>query len=351
MKKKICIYSFIGLFIYLIIAPFPTFAQEQNNGIDITVSPSLIDITNVPGSTVQGKFRIRNNLDTAVNLQISIGKLLPNGKYDTVDPSDVTPKDDFIKWLTFNQASISALPKEWTTIMYKVSIPKDAAFGYYYAIKITQARQNALTASGSKIRGEVLIPLLLNVKNTNAIAEGKIVEFHPVSFLNEYLPVDFITRIASTGNIHIKPAGNIFIRTRSEKDTAILDVNPSQGIILPGGVRTFMSSWDDGFFVREPIMEEGVIVKDTNGKPMTRLTINWDMLTHFRIGPYTANLLLVYDNGKRDVALEATTTFWVFPYTIIGSATIAIIVIVLLTRFCIQLYIKRQLKKYKREGV
>ncbi|SRR5258708_38303110 len=127
---------------------------------------------------------------------------------------------------------------------------------------------------------------------------------------------------------------------------AILDVNAVQGNILPGGTRTFTTSWDDGFFVQEPVMEDGNIKLDNNHKPITHLAIRWNNLTHFRIGKYTANLLLIYDNGKRDIPMETTTTFWVFPYTIISIGTICLIIIILLIRLLITFYIKREMKKF-----
>ncbi|HSW96473.1 MAG TPA: hypothetical protein VLF89_01470, partial [Candidatus Saccharimonadales bacterium] len=263
-------------------------------------------------------------------------------------PIEATKDDEFLNWITFDQASISARPKEWTQVKFTLNIPKTAAFGYYYLIRIKQiSTGNTQKNTAAKVLGEVLVPILLEVKSEGAVASAKIIDFKPNSFINEYVPVNFVTQVKNTGNIHIKPRGNIFIHTAGENDTAILDVNATQRNILPGGTRTFTASWNDGFIVREPVMEDGEIQLDKNKQPITHLVINWNNLTHFRIGKYTANLLLVYDNGKRDVPLEATTTFWVFPYTMIGIGTISIIVIILLIRFLIKLAIKRELKKYK----
>ncbi|HSW97614.1 MAG TPA: hypothetical protein VLF89_07355 [Candidatus Saccharimonadales bacterium] len=338
--------SFLLLFFLFSHIISRAFAQVQTNGLDITVSPYVLELSNIPGSKIQSQIRIRNNLDQQIPLQISVGKLAANG--DSFQPIEATKDDESLRWISFDQASISARPKEWTQVKFTLNIPKTAAFGYYYVIRIKQVSTgNTQKNTAAKVLGEVLVPILLEVKSEGAVASAKIIDFKPNSFINEYVPVNFITQVQNTGNIHIKPRGNIFIHTAGENDTTILDVNETQRNILPGGTRTFTTSWDDGFIVREPVVEDGEILLDKNKQPVTHLVVNWNNLTHFRIGKYTANLLLVYDNGKRDVPIEATTTFWVFPYTIIGIGIVSIIIIILLIRFLIKLVIKRELKKYK----
>jgi hypothetical protein len=43
------------------------------------------------------------------------------------------------------------------------------------------------------------------------------------------------------------------------------------------------------FLVREPVIQDGQVKLDKNGKPVENLSINWNKLTSFRIGKYTAN--------------------------------------------------------------
>src|SRR5260221_296323 len=114
MLKKSFIFLFIAITLPLfLIIKHPVSAQEKLNQLDLTVNPTVIEITNNPQSNIQGKFRIRNNTDTPITLQISLNKLLPNGTYDSVNPVAISSHDEFIKWITFSQATVSALPKEW----------------------------------------------------------------------------------------------------------------------------------------------------------------------------------------------------------------------------------------------
>ena len=115
--------------------------------------------------------------------------------------------------------------------------------------------------------------------------------------------------------------------------------------IIPQTNRNFTSSWADGFIVIEPVIEDGQVKTDANGKIIKKLIINWDKLTSFRIGKYTANLLLVYDNGTRDVPMEANLSFWVIPYKIIIFMTVVFIAGIILIRYLLKSYINREIRR------
>ena len=52
--------------------------------------------------------------------------------------------------------------------------------------------------------------------------------------------------------------------------------------------------------------------------------LSWDFnqASKLRYGKYTARLLLVYDDGQRDVPIESVVSFWVMPWRLIGVALI-----------------------------
>jgi hypothetical protein len=340
----------IALFSFSCFALLVATIHAQNKPlVDLTVNPSTIDLTANPGDKLQEKFRIRNNTTQPLQLAIKAGKLTSTSETGEATPADPAPTDGYISWIKFDPATLNAPTKEWTEVKYSIDIPKDAAFGYYYVIRIVQTGQDNQdqTSPTAKLKGEVLIPLLLTVRKEGAISQAKLLDFKPKSLVNEYLPVDFSARISNNGNIHIRPHGNVFIRGTGEKDLAVLEINQSFGAILPQGIRNFETGWSDGFFVKTPVMDGDKVKTDKNGQPVTKLTVNWNKLTSFRIGKYNANLVMVFDDGKRDVAIEGTTSFWVIPYTIIGSTLVALVAIFLLVRFLIRLYIRRELRKYR----
>lgn len=313
------------------------FAQE-NQGLNITISPSSFDITAKPGEKIQQRFRVRNNMSVPLTLHLHADILSVDEKGQIV-PVTAKTNDSYLTWLELTPVTTSAKPKEWTDFSVTLSVPSDAAFGYYYALHITQDPMT-VTDSTTKVLGDVILPILLNVEKVGENREGKISSFLPTNFVNEYLPVDFTVDIKNTGNTHLRPHGNIFIRD-GNKDIATIDVNQAGGAILPDTSRKFQSSWSDGFFV--------ITTETKDGRTEKHLQINWDKIPQFRIGKYTANLSIIYDGGTRDILLEKTTTFWIFPYRLIGGTLIGIALCIFLVRVILKFYIRHEIQKHQKK--
>jgi len=329
----------------LITCFFPSKISAQTPAnFDLTVSPVFFDLSANPGDNLTNKIRVRNNTQEDAIITIGLKKLTSDSNGDLI-LSDLN--DNTASWINFKNHTFIAKASEWVDVPFEISIPKDAAFGYYWAITLSETSNGTTTKTGTKLTGVSAVPILLDVKKQGAKAEGQIVEFKTSSFVNEYLPVDFTVRVQNTGNIHIRPQGNIFIRGGGDENLAILNVNNAQGAIIPNGQRSFIEEWSDGFLVREPIVVDGQPKLDKNGKPAEKLIVNWDKLTSFRIGKYTADVVLVFDNGTKDVSLEATTDFWVFPYKIIGTILISIIILIIVIRLILRTYIKNAIKNEK----
>lgn len=321
-------------------------AQNSGGKLDLTVSPPVIELTAKPGEKVTQKFRVRNNLSTPIELEIKARRLIS-------DPTDGNPvpendaKGEELKWVTFETPDFEAGPREWKDINFTIDIPESASYGYYYVFSITPKQDNAVATTGAEIKGEILVVTLLTVIKDGANSKTELVSFKAKNNISEYLPVDFLVKLANKGNVHVKPRGNVFITRSGGDEIGILEVNPGIGSILPGGQREFGTSWNEGFLVQEKVIENGAEKLDDTGKPVTKLAINWNKLTSFRIGPYTARLLMVYDDGQKDVTIEGTTTFWVIPYTALGVILAGFIIIVLLLRFLLKWYVKRAIARSK----
>jgi hypothetical protein len=64
------------------------------------------------------------------------------------------------------------------------------------------------------------------------------------------------------------------------------------------------------------------------------------------MGKYTAHMLLVYDNGERDIPIEAAVSFWIVPWRLIGGILLAIITPAVL----VYLIMKFRYRKYSRSN-
>lgn len=345
-KKKL--FLLIPLFVIAFIAvfSFSSFAQTQP-GYDVTVSPVFFDFSANPASQVSDKIRLRNDTASPITVKLNVQRLMGdiNGNF-TLNSNN---SDGSLSWIKFGTSVIVTKPLEWTDIPFTIDIPKDGAYGYYFAISFEEVKNGQAARSGAQLTGAAAVPILLDVRKEGARAEAKILEFKTANYVNEYLPVDFTVKVENTGNIHVKPHGNIFISSGNSKSLASLDINPNLGSVLPQSARIFTASWLDGFAVMEPIVIDNQPKLDKNGKPQMHLVINWDRLTSFRVGKYDANLLLVFDNGTKDIPLEANLSFWVFPYKLITGMIVGLIILILLARFALKNYISRELQRREKQ--
>jgi hypothetical protein len=319
------------------------YAQQTAPAYDVTVSPIFLDLSANPGDTITTKVRIRNNTTSPIPVKVGVEKLTGdlNGNLSLQQA-----KNDYtLSWFKFDNTSVTTAPLEWTDVPFTINIPKDAAYGYYWTITFTQDTSGTNAKSGVALTGAAGVPVLLKVNKAGAKAEAQLSQFSINNFITEYLPADFTIKVENTGNVHIKPHGSIFISDGRSKDLAVLDVNPGLGNIIPNSARIFSASWADGFIVRQPVIENGQPKVDKNGNPVETLQINWNKLTNFRIGRYTANLLLVYDNGTRDVPMQSTITFWILPWKVILGMLATVVIVFFVVRFLLKAYINREIRK------
>jgi hypothetical protein len=307
---------------------FPSTALAQT--LDLTVSPVSLNLSPKPGDIIKEKVTVHNNTPAPLTLNLSVNKMAVDDQGNVV-PEEIVSGDPAANWIKFSSSKIIAPVKEWYDVPFTITIPSDAAYGNYFALVFSPP--SVQPGEGTTlVQGHILVPILLNVQKEGAIRQASITEFKVKNFVTQYLPVDFTVSVKNTGNLHVHPRGNIFIRGTGQKDLAVLEINPGQNNILPNSLRNFTASWTDSFLVRS---------SDNH------LTINWNKLTSFRLGKYTAYVLLVYDDGQRDVPIESTLTFWVFPYTAVAIILGVVVLVIVLVSYVFKTLVKKEARKIR----
>ena len=321
-------------FFNLVVATFlmatfilPTRALAQSaDGINLQISPLPIELTTKPGTSASADLRVRNGGSKAEKLQIRLLKVSQDNE-GSVHLSTPGANDEFVNWVTFSKAVFDAPAGQWQTIHMTVNVPKSAAYGYYFAVEYLRASEEAPQAGKAVAKGAVATFVLLNADAPGAKREAQLDSFRSDKKSYEFLPVDFTVKLRSTGNVHVAPHGNIFI-TKGGKQVGAIAVNADEGKVLPGSSRFFASSWQDGFpaYASKTDSNDKLVV-DKNGKATKKLRWDLNRANRLRFGHYTAHLVMVYDNGERDVPMEATLSFWVVPWRIlIGLLLVGIFV-------------------------
>jgi hypothetical protein len=302
----------------------PRSVQPPTAPINLTLSPTFVNLATDPGKEVSSQLRVTNNNAFTENFKMEVAKYTVGAGGERLNIVPLASGDEFGKWVEFQDEEFTLSANQTRTLRFTISPPEDAALGYYYAFIIRRvAEQEAGTTTA--VTGAPAFTAVLEVRSPNAKKELQLVSFTTDRSFYEYLPATFNITFKNTGNLHVVPQGNVFIDQGGRKDIAILKINEGQGNILPGAVRTYTATWDDGMLTRVPKVENGKEVRDDKGRVVYETKWDFAKADRFRIGSYKANLLSVYDNGSRDIPLESNLSFFVFPWKIIGVAIVVMV--------------------------
>lgn len=277
--------------------------------LNLMTSPLPLNVITKPGETVTADLRVKNNGTQPEQLKVELLKFGASGDTGRPQLQEKEPTDMYFNWVSFSETNFRAEPNVWKTIKMTIKAPKEAAFGYYFAVLFARANPDRPGAGQSGVEGGVASLVLLNVDAPGARREAKVAELVATQKVYEFLPAKFSIKLRNSGNVHVSPAGSVFIK-RGNAQVAAINFNEERGNILPGTNRVFDMNWNDGF----PSYKE-----TTEGGKTTR-SLEWDFskIQKLRFGKYTATLVAVYDDGERDVPIEAVVSFWVIPWRILG---------------------------------
>ena len=292
-------------------------ALSGGGSLNLTTSPLPISLDAKPGASVSADLRVQNSGSETETLKVDLEKFKAYGEQGKPQLIAREPGDSYFDWVHFSQTTFTAEPGVWKTIKMTINVPSTAAYGYYYAVIFSRANNQPTTdARSNSIIGGTATLVLLNAQTPGAKKQVDVLGFSADKKLYEFLPAKFSIRLRNSGVIHVAPSGTLFIM-RGKTQVAIIPVNTDKGNVLPGSNRIFTASWADGFPHYVNKTENGNVVLDKQG--IAEQTLKWDFsqASKLRIGHYTAKLLLVYDNGSRDVPVEGTLSFWVMPWKLL----------------------------------
>ncbi len=289
----------------------------------LQVTPSPLVTTLKPGQPTELELKIRNAGTSTENLKIEPRSFTFNNSTGEVHLDDTSPPD-IAQWVNFSAQTFSIKPGDWFTQKVRIALPKDAGFSYSFALLISRQSNPRPTEGGRLIKGSLAVFTLVNVDRPGATRQLQVAHFTTPKKFYEYLPTGLDVSFKNTGNSIVQPYGNIYLqRSGSKTDSdpiTTLSVNEKRSYILPGSVRTVHANWDDGF----PAYKT---TTDSSGKVTTKLVWDWSKVADLRIGKYTAKLVAVYNDGKRDVPIEQEVSFWVIPWKILIGITLVVLLV------------------------
>jgi hypothetical protein len=278
------------------------------DGFALQVTPSPLVTTVKPGVPKEVDLRIRNASTGTEQLKIEARSFTFDSKSGDIALHDTT-LPDIAQWLSFSAPTFTVKPGEWYTQKVRINLPKESGFSYSFALLISRQSNPTPTEGGRLLKGSVAVFSLVNVDRPGATRKLEVPSFKASHGIYEYLPATFQIEFKNAGNTIVQPYGNVFIQrsSKAKSPLATLPVNDKHAYILPGSTRSLETSWTDGFPVYKTTTGSG-------GSSDQQLTWNFDHLSNFRIGHYTAKLVAVYNDGQRDVPIQTEVSFWVIPW-------------------------------------
>lgn len=320
--KAVTLWLFLSLLVFSCVGATARAANGPTAPFALEVAPSPIVETVTPGEQKTIELRIRNAGTGTEKLKMEL-RSFSNADDGTITFEETAPpglKD----WVRFDEPQFELRSGEWFTQKVQMNVPQNAAFSYSFAILISRTQQSTPLPGQTTIQGSVAVYTLINVDKPGARRSFAVESFSSAKRLYEYLPASFNFTVRNTGNAIVRPEGNVFIqRSSSSQPIAVLKLNPNGSYILPESQRDLKTSWNDGFpvFVQQKAAD--------NAAEKTVLQWDWSKAQQLRFGRYVAKMVAVYNDGQRDVPIQAEVTFWVIPWKVllVGLLLVAVLLV------------------------
>lgn len=309
--------SMVAMLIVGLNVPYVRVSAATVGGSNLTTSPVSATLSTKPGATITTALQLQNNGPKPVPIVVRLEKFRASGELGQAEIYQPGSEDPSVTWVHFSETAFTAQPGVWKQINMTVTVPTTAAFGYYYAVVFSPTTAANAIPGVNTFRGANAVLVLLNVHAPGEKNQLAIANFSASQHIYQFLPVTFNVTVHNTGDIYSAPRGDIYITAGS--GGSVLDtisLNKAQGNVLPATNRIFTVAWDDGFPHYETKRLNGQIVADTSGHPESDLQWDFSKLSSLRFGDYNARLVMVYNDGTRDIPLSATVSFWVVPWSI-----------------------------------
>jgi hypothetical protein len=262
-------------------------AANANAAQGLQISPAVVELNGERDKTYTLPLSVLNVTGSDLEYQSAVnafGVKDETGSPSILVDSKQVPTISVINWVT-PIPTFLLHSQEKRSINVSITIPRNAEPGGHYGVVQFLGKAPSVDGTGVGLSASAGTLLLIkvdgDVKEVASIATFRAEQGGKQGTLFESSPVNFAVRVQNSGNIHLKPVGNIEIHNIFGGLVTTLPVNQKKGNVLPTSVRRFETE----------LKEKGLF------------------------GKYTADLTLGY--GTTGQVLTSQATFWIIPYRLI----------------------------------
>ncbi|MDQ5972558.1 MAG: hypothetical protein QG553_717 [Patescibacteria group bacterium] len=282
----------------------------------LQVSPVIVDLNSEKGGSYNLKLTITNVTTNVLDITSSTNDFTASD--ETGNPKILTGAEDndnsySLKSWVSGIPELTLQPKQSRTLTFAVNVPADAESGGHYGViqfigtpPPTQSQTVSLNAS---------VGVLLLARVAGTITEKVVVKDMFGEYNGKRLgitatgPVNIVTRVSNTGNVHVKPIGTLTVKNMFGQTVGSYDFGGTNKNVLPGTTRRYEQTFDK----------------------------------RWMFGRYTAKVEAAY--GTTGGVLMGETSFWVIPFKFIFLLFVSLVGLVLLIRFLLKRYNQRIIRK------
>lgn len=296
-----------------LLSPYFLFAQ----GISLSVTPTLFEMSAVPNQAWNSSIKVINNNQRELTVYANVVNFAPQGetgqgKFLPVF-ENFTEGKTLAEWITVPNEAIVIAEEASAEVPIQINIPEDAAPGGHYAAIMIGTRPPT-DDNSIKVQTSQVVTSLFFVRIAGDVVENGIVRTFRTN--DSFVPepeVNFEVRFENKGNVHLQPQGEIVITNMWGKERGVVPINHRThfGNVLPESIRKFDFAWKGEQSITD-------------------------------IGRYKAMLTLGYGTDSRKFVTQSTF-FWVLPVKAALMTLGALLFSIWFISWCIRSYVRRML--------
>lgn len=182
----------------------------------LRVSPGRAELSVPPGATYKGYYEITNSSDIELFVQIEARDWVMDeegGLRMFVPPKELSSLKS--KWFQLDTDEVIVPPNTTRKVEYTITI-SERSQGEFRKYLIFKSAPRTKKKEALNIATQISVPLYVIVKGTEIFDA----EIKDIQILNA-APVELKIRVYNSGNVHIRPVGEVVIKRKGQKEPVL----------------------------------------------------------------------------------------------------------------------------------